>query len=116
MLVFGWFSSEEGNFRVGSDSPQKHLDGFQNVGKPVFETIAESKDVDAPSNHIFVLNSVHILPGKFQMLAERETVQVDLGGSSQHVSLRAESFATALGPHLDCDLVDVVEFLVFERY
>lgn len=50
------------------------------------------------------------------MLAERETVQVDLGGSSQHVSLRAESFATALGPHLDCDLVDVVEFLVFERY
>jgi hypothetical protein len=80
----------------------------------MLKTIAQPEDVDAPSDNILVFYSVHILPGEFEVLPKGETVQMDLGSSSEHVGLAAESFPSALGPHLNGYFVDVIEFFVLE--
>ena len=101
LLILGWLGSEEGNFWVGPESTNKHLNGLEDIRDPVFEGIAQSEDMNAPSDHIVVFNRVHVLPRELEVFSEREAVDVDAGSCTEHVSLSAELFSAANGEDLN---------------
>jgi hypothetical protein len=116
LLVFGGFSSEEGNFWSSTKSTEEHLNCFNNVRNPVFERVTKSEDVYSPSFDIVVLKRIHIFPGELQMFSKCEAVNVYFGCCSNHVSLSAKLFLPVFRKYLNSDSVDVVNFLVHKTH
>lgn len=114
LLVLGRLSSEEGNFGVGSKSADKHLHSLEDIRKPMFERIAQPEDMNAPSDHIVVLDRVHVLPGKLEMFSKSETMDVNAGCCSKHVCLSAKLLSPADGKDFNGDCVDVIDLFIGE--
>lgn len=50
--VTGWSRTEERNFRVGAQTAEEYLHGFNQVGEPVPNLIAQPEEMDAPCEYI----------------------------------------------------------------
>ena len=116
LLVFWWLSSKEWNFGWSTQSSQKYFNCLQNIRKPMFKWVTQSKNMNTPSLNIVVLNRVHIFPGKLQMFSECKTMNVNFSRSTYNISFSTKLFSSVLSKDLYCHCINVIEFFIYKTH
>lgn len=114
LLVLGRLSTEEGYFGVSSQSAHKDLYRLEHIRNPMLERVTEPEDMDTPSDHIVILNRIHVLPSELEVITEGEAMDVYFGSSAKNIRLCAKLPSPADCSYLHGDSVDVIELLVGE--
>lgn len=109
---FGRLGSKKRDFRISSYSSDKYLDSFQDVRKPMPDSITKSENMNSPGDYVIVVELVHIFPYKLVIFPQPESMNMNLRASSKYISLSTCLLQFIPCENLYCYGVDSVMLLV----